>query len=74
MTACSTATSDRAGTAPPPPASASPTAPHRLGHFPKARTDPFPNSAASALQEVLDAAVEEGLPGVSATVLVYPHG
>jgi D-alanyl-D-alanine carboxypeptidase len=83
MTACSPATSDPAGTVapPPPPASAAPTAlpspllaAHRLGHFPEAPTDPFPDSVVSALQEVLDAAVAEGLPGVSATVLVADGG
>jgi D-alanyl-D-alanine carboxypeptidase len=82
MTACSSGASDPAATVTPsPPASAPPTASpsplpsgFRLGHFPEAPTDPFPDPVASALQEVLDAAVEEGLPGVSATVVVADGG
>ena len=84
MTACSSATSDPAGSVVPPlPGSAAPTAlaspsrlpvAYRLGHFPETPTDPFPDSVVNALQEVLDAAVEDGLPGVSATVLVADQG
>jgi D-alanyl-D-alanine carboxypeptidase len=40
-----------------------------LGHFPEAPTDPVPDAIAAALQEVLDAAVDRGLPGIAATVL-----
>ncbi len=41
----------------------------RLGHFPEVPTDPVPDAIAAALQGVLDAAVDRGLPGVAATVL-----
>jgi D-alanyl-D-alanine carboxypeptidase len=40
-----------------------------LGHFPDAPTDPVPDAIAAALQGVLDAAADRGLPGVAATVL-----
>jgi D-alanyl-D-alanine carboxypeptidase len=40
-----------------------------VGHFPDVPTDPVPDAIAAALQKVLDAAVEGGLPGVAATVL-----
>ncbi len=41
----------------------------RLGQFPELPTDPVPDAIAPALQGVLDAAVDRGLPGVAATVL-----
>lgn len=42
---------------------------YTLGHFPAVPTGSFPHSTASALQAVLDAAVKQGLPGITATVL-----
>jgi D-alanyl-D-alanine carboxypeptidase len=42
---------------------------YALGHFPAAPTGSFSKSTAGTLQAVLDAAVKEGLPGISATVM-----
>ncbi len=42
---------------------------YTLGHFPDVPTGSVSVSTASALQAVLDAAVKQGLPGVTATVL-----
>ena len=46
---------------------------YTLGHFPPVPTDSFSDSSAGALQAVLDGAVKEGLPGISATVMTA-HG
>ena len=55
-------------------ACASPSSPvkvtYTLGHFPQVPTGSFSQSTADAMQAVLDAAVRQGLPGVTATVLV----
>ena len=60
----------------PTPASTSPPAEatHSLGHFPDVPTGSLPDSTTGALQAVLDTAVEQGLPGVTATVLVADGG
>jgi D-alanyl-D-alanine carboxypeptidase len=42
---------------------------YALGHFPAAPTGSFSNSTAGTLRAVLDEAVKEGLPGISATVM-----
>jgi len=42
---------------------------YTLGHFPAVPTGSFSHSTAGALQAVLDAAVKQGLPGITATVL-----
>jgi D-alanyl-D-alanine carboxypeptidase len=42
---------------------------YTLGHFPAVPTGSFSHSTASALQAVLDAAVKQGLPGITATAL-----
>src|SRR4029077_5743403 len=42
---------------------------YALGHFPAAATGSFSTSGVSAFQAVLDEAVKEGLPGISATVM-----
>ena len=49
---------------------------YSLGHFPEVPTGPLPIETATALQAVLDAAVEggRGLPGITATVLVANGG
>ena len=48
---------------------------YTLGHFPDVPTRLFSDSTARALQGVLDAAVkQDGLPGVTATVLVADGG
>ena len=64
--ACTSATSTQDDVSPPPA--------YGLGHFPDVPTGSFPDSTASALQAVLDSAVEQGLPGVTATVLVADGG
>lgn len=43
---------------------------YRIGHFPAVPTESVSDSTAGTLQAVLDAAIEDGLPGVTATVLV----
>ena len=47
---------------------------YTLGHFPDVPTGSLSDSTAGALQAVLDAAVKQGLPGVTATVLVADGG
>ena len=47
---------------------------YSLGHFPAVPAGPLPASTNAALQAVLDAAVQDLLPGVTATVLVAGHG
>lgn len=42
---------------------------YSLGHFPDVPTGSLPDSITSAMQAVLDDAVKNGLPGVTATVL-----
>jgi len=42
---------------------------YALGHFPAAATGSFSTSGVTAFQAVLDEAVKEGLPGISATVM-----
>lgn len=42
---------------------------YTLGHFPAVPTGSFSHFTAGALQAVLDAAVKQGLPGITATVL-----
>lgn len=56
------------------PSPSAPEGPYSLGHFPDAPTGSFSDSTAGALQAVLDAAVEEGLPSVTATVLAADGG
>ena len=53
------------------PSSSNATQAYSLGHFPDAPTGPFSDSTEDALQAVLDAAVgvEQGRPGISATVM-----
>ena len=58
-----------------PPQSSSPAGvAYSLGHFPAVPAGPLPAPTNAALQAVLDAAVQDGLPGVTATVLVAGHG
>jgi D-alanyl-D-alanine carboxypeptidase len=47
---------------------------YTLGHFPGVPTGSFSHSTAAALQAVLDAAVKQGLPGITATVLAADGG
>ena len=70
-TACASSTPTSAS---PIPFSSTSPMPYTLGHFPDVPRDAFPISTAGALQAVLDAAVEQGLPGISATVLVAEGG
>jgi CubicO group peptidase (beta-lactamase class C family) len=42
---------------------------YTLGHFPAVPTGSFSDFTAGTLQKVLDAAVKQGLPGITATVL-----
>lgn len=42
---------------------------YTLGHFPAVPTGSFSHSTAGALQSALNAAVKQGLPGITATVL-----
>src|ERR1051326_6588856 len=42
---------------------------YALGHFPAAPSGSFSRSASGAFQMVLDEAIKEGLPGISATVM-----
>jgi D-alanyl-D-alanine carboxypeptidase len=56
------------------PSSSPVEATYTLGHFPGVPTRHFSDSTAAALQPVLDAAVEQGLPGVTATVLAGNRG
>jgi len=56
------------------PSSSAKAAAFSLGHFPDPPTKPFSDSTAAALQDVLDAAVESRLPGVTATVLAADRG
>ena len=58
----------------PTPSSTPIAAAYTLGHFPVVPTDSFSTSTVAALQAVLDAAVEQGLPGISATVMVADRG
>jgi D-alanyl-D-alanine carboxypeptidase len=48
--------------------------PYRLGLFPPLPAIPFPTTTVAALQDVLDAAADKGLPGVSASVLAAGRG
>jgi D-alanyl-D-alanine carboxypeptidase len=45
-----------------------------LGHFPAAPTGSLPDTTTRALQAALDAAIDQGLPGITATVLVAGRG
>jgi D-alanyl-D-alanine carboxypeptidase len=45
-----------------------------LGHFPAVPTGSLPDSTTRALQAALDAALDQGLPGITATVLVAGKG
>lgn len=45
-----------------------------LGRFPEAPATPLPDATAAALQAILDAAVEGGLPGITATVISADGG
>jgi D-alanyl-D-alanine carboxypeptidase len=45
-----------------------------LGHFPAAPTGSLPDTTTRALQAALDAAIDQGLPGITATALVAGRG
>ncbi len=47
---------------------------YSLGHFPDLPTDSLPDATTHALQDILDAAVKDGLPGISVTVLAADRG
>jgi D-alanyl-D-alanine carboxypeptidase len=47
---------------------------YRVGHFPPVPATRFPTATVEALQTVLDAAVDSGLPGVSASILAAGGG
>ena len=47
---------------------------YNLGHFPEVPTRPLSDETAAALQAILDAAVEGGLPGITATVISADGG
>jgi D-alanyl-D-alanine carboxypeptidase len=47
---------------------------YELGHFPAVPTGSLPDATTAALQAVLDQAVREGLPGITATLLVAGRG
>jgi CubicO group peptidase (beta-lactamase class C family) len=73
--ACTSST--QAGSSPTPSPSPSPSpvgVAYTLEHFPEVPTGSLPDSTTGALQAILDAAVKQGLPGVSATVLVADGG
>ena len=76
MSACTSSTHDVSGPTSSPSHSRSPSlspvgVAYTLGHFPDVPTGSVSDSTARALQAVLDAAVkQDGLPGVTATVLV----
>jgi CubicO group peptidase (beta-lactamase class C family) len=72
-TACTSSSRDGSG----PTSSPSPSpvgVAYTLGHFPDVPTGSLPDSTKGALQAILEAAVKQGLPGVSATVLVADGG
>jgi D-alanyl-D-alanine carboxypeptidase len=58
----------------PTPSMSATTGRYSLGHFPAVPTGSFASSTMDALQAVLDAAVDQGLPGISATVMVADGG
>jgi D-alanyl-D-alanine carboxypeptidase len=76
--ACTSSTQGGASSTPSPSPSLSPSpvgVAYTLGHFPDVPTGSLSDSTARALQAVLDAAVkQDGLPGVTATVLVADGG
>ncbi len=75
--ACTSSTPASSNPTPSPsPSSPSPVGvAYTLGHFPDVPTGSVSDSTARALQDVLDAAVkQDGLPGVTATVLVAGGG
>ncbi len=45
-----------------------------LGHFPAVPTGSLPDTTTRALQAALDSAIDQGLPGITATVLVAGRG
>ncbi len=47
---------------------------YSLGHFPAAPTHSLADATAGDMQAVLDAAVEQGLPGITATVITADGG
>jgi len=47
---------------------------YTLGHFPEPPTGPFPDETVGAMQAIVDAAVDQGLPGISATVIAADGG
>ena len=80
-TACTSSTHDGSGPTSSPSHSRSPSpsplpvgVAYTLGHFPDLPTGSLPDSTTGALQAILEAAVKQGLPGVSATVLVAEGG
>jgi D-alanyl-D-alanine carboxypeptidase len=72
LVACSQATTSPAE--PKTPAATPVEVTYIIGHFPDVPTGALPDVTASALQAILDAAVTDGLPGVSATVLAADRG
>jgi D-alanyl-D-alanine carboxypeptidase len=69
--ACASSTQDGSSSTP----SSSPVeATYTLGHFPDVPTGHLSDSTSHVLQAVLDAAVKDGLPGVTATVLAADRG
>jgi D-alanyl-D-alanine carboxypeptidase len=71
--ACSPSLQDVPSTTVSPSASVAATR-YSLGHFPEPPTGPFSDETAGALQAIVDAAVDHGLPGLSATVIAADAG
>jgi D-alanyl-D-alanine carboxypeptidase len=73
ITACSpSAQPGSTGTAAPSGSAAAPR--YSLGHFPEPEPGSLPDQTVAALQAILDAAVDHGLPGISATVMAADRG
>lgn len=57
-----------------PTASMAPAPGYVLGHFPEPPTGSLPDRTVDAMQAILDAAVDRGLPGISAAVIAVDAG
>jgi D-alanyl-D-alanine carboxypeptidase len=62
------------GDASPAPVASTEAGAYALARFPSPPNNPFPDPTIAALQAVLDKAVREGLPGVTASILVAGRG
>jgi len=71
---CAPAVQHAPGSTGSPSVSVGPTPRYALGHFPKPPTGSLPDQTVDAMQAILDAAVNRGLPSMSATVMAADGG